>query len=451
MSESDFAVAAPRFVVGDQLRVPFPTTIEPLLDLGASFLTDAFHAAGTLARDNRVLAITHSKEFFGGGMGRKLLLSIAYAREDPGLHTELFVKFPRNFGDPLRELFGPLMAPEVRFALLSRREGFPITVPKCYFADYHSATQTGLLITERIAYGSGAIEPFRDKCLDYQLDDPLAHYRALTRAIARLAGSHRAGHFGTEIDRQFPFVPDRTDVGARIPYTPQQLRQKLEKLQSFAAENPGLFPGELGSNEFLSRFCAEAPVVLEHELEIRRYLNTQADYIALCHWNLNLDNAWFCRDRMSELRAGLLDWGSVAQMNVAQSFYGMTCAAECAFLEKHESELMHLFVEEYRSSGGPPLDIEAFAYFVKLSIAILGIAWILDAPALIEAQIPAIREVKDRFDTRLRADFLARCQLQLLIVMLNEWRVHDIGSALRNFASRKIAMGALSRSAGISS
>lgn len=437
MSASDSSAPAPRSVLGDLLRVPFPATPESLLDLGAVFLTDAFHAAGTLARDNRVLAIAESQEFFGGGMGRKLLLSLTYARDEPGLHTELFAKFPRDFGDPLRALFGPLMEPEVRFALLSRRKGFPITVPKCYFADYHSASQTGLLITERIAYGSGAVEPFQDKCLDYELEEPLGHYRALTRAIARLAGSHRAGHFGAEIDRQFPFAPDRIDIGARIPYTPQQLRQKLDKLRSFAAENRGLFPGAVGSDELLERFCAEAPLVLEHELEIRRHLNGHADYIALCHWNLNLDNAWFWRDRAGELHAGLLDWGSVAQMNVAQSFYGMTCAAECAFLERHESELMRLFVEEYRSSGGPPLDLETFAQLVKLSIAVLGIAWILDAPTLIEAQLPAIRDVEDRFDARLRGDFLARCQLQLLVVMLNEWRVRGIGSALRDFAATR--------------
>jgi hypothetical protein len=424
---------SPRTVVGDQLGVPFPTTIEPLLDLGTGFLTEAFHAAGTLARDNRVVSVARSEEFFGGGMGRKLVLHLTYARNDPGLHSELFAKFPRNFGDPLRELFGPLMEPEVRFALLSRREGFPITVPKCYFADYDSSTKTGLLITERIAYGTGAIEPFQDKCLDYELREPLPHYQALTRAIARLAGSHRAGYFGAEIDRQFPFVPDKVDIGARIPYTPHQLRQKLDKLRSFAAENPGFFPDALGPSGFLERFCADAPLVLEHELEIRRHLNGKADCIALCHWNLNPDNAWFWRDRAGLLQAGLLDWGSVAQMNVAQSFYGMTCAAETEFLERHEPALMRLFVEEYRASGGPALDVEEFAYLVKLSIALLGVAWILDAPSLVEAQLPGVRTIRDRFDSRLRNDFLARCQLQLLIVMLNEWRVHDVGAALRKF------------------
>ena len=429
----------PQSVPGDQFGLPFPTTVEPLLALGPSFLTAAFRASGALAPDNHVVSILHHKEFFGGGMGRKLLLSLQYARAAPSLQTELFVKFPRNFGDPLRDLFAPLMEPEVRFALLSRRDGFPIAVPKCYFADYDSNTKSGLLITERITYGEAGIEPFHDKCLDYQIEDPLSHYRALTRAIARLAGFHRAGNFGPDIDRQFPFDPGKIDVGARIPYTPEQLLLKLDKLKSFAAAYPRLFPGGSGSREFLESFSRQAPLVLEHELAIRKYLNGKADYIALCHWNSNMDNAWFWRDSRGELRAGLLDWGSVAQMNVAQSFYGMTCAAETDFLEAHERGLMELFVEEYARSGGPSIDVDEFAYLIKLAVAMLGIAWILDAPTLVETQIPDVHRVVDRHDPKLRDDFLARAQLHLLIVMLNEWRVHDIGGALENFVAAQRA------------
>ncbi|MET0660781.1 MAG: hypothetical protein ABW110_21775, partial [Steroidobacteraceae bacterium] len=179
----------PEYVVGDQLGVAFPTTIEPLLARGPEFLTEAFRASGVIDTNNRVLAVTAHTEFFGGGMGRKLLLTVQYERSE-GLHTELFAKFPRMFGDPLRDLFGPLMEAEVRFALLSRRAGFPIAVPKCYFADYDSKTCSGLLITERIAYAQGSIERCYDKCLDYELPNPLGHYRALTKTMARLAGFH---------------------------------------------------------------------------------------------------------------------------------------------------------------------------------------------------------------------------------------------------------------------
>jgi hypothetical protein len=425
--------AYPDWVSGDQLGLLFPTSIRALVEQGPEFLTAAFQRAGTLSPDNRVVAVTRSTEFVGGGMGRKLLLSVQYRKPADALHSNLFVKFPRDFGDPLRDLFGPLMEPEVRFALLSRRDDFPIAVPKCYFADYHAVSRSGLLITERIAYAEGAIEPHLEKCLDYELSDPSGHYRALTTAIARLAGFHRAGKFGSQTERQFPFDPTRIDVGSRIPYSPAQLGAKLDKLRSFAAAYPQLFPGSLGSADFLERFSQQAPLVLEHEIAIRTYLNQSSDCIALCHWNLNLDNAWFWSAPGEPLQAGLLDWGSVGQMNLAQAFYGMICAAETDFLNAHKQELLALLVAEYARYGGPRLDLEEIDFMVKLAVAVLGIAWILDAPALVEAQIPELHRLSSRYDPRLRNDFLARAQLQLLVVLLNEWQAGEIGSALRRF------------------
>jgi hypothetical protein len=421
----------PRLVRGDLLGVEFPTSIEALLAEGPRFLTAAFRAAGALEPDNEVTAITEATEVFTGGMGRKLLLSVAYARPAPVLHQDLFVKFPRDFGDPLRDLFGPLMAPEVRFALLSRRDGFPIQVPKCYFADYHAASVSGLLITERIAYGRNGIEPCPTKAADYEIADPLPHYRAMTRSMARLAAHHRAGLFGPEIDREFPFDPEAADAGARIPYTAEQLDEKLAKLQAFAQRFPQLFSDGLGDPEFLDRFVADAPLVLEAESAIRAFLQHQPECIALCHWNMNIDNAWFWTDAAGELRTGLLDWGSVGQMNLAQAFFGMTCAAETGFLDAHRDDLIRLLAEEYRQGGGPELDPGKLAYMIKLATALLGIAWILDAPSLVEQMIPDLDTIRDRFDPRIKENFLARCQLQLLMVFLNEWRAGDIGAAVR--------------------
>jgi hypothetical protein len=410
--------------------------VESLREWGADFLTTAFRSSGAIATDNRVIAIVGFTEFFGGGMGRKVLLSVAYERDEAGLHTSLFVKFTRDFGDPLRELFSPLMEPEVRFALLSRRNDFPIAVPKCYFADYSAAMSTGILITERIRYGEQGIEPRYDKCLDCELDNPLEHYRALTKTMARLAGYHKAGHFGAETEQAFPFDAQHIDPGSRIPYTAEQLQAKLEKLLAFAADAPQLFPERIRDGDFLLRFAREAPLVLEHELAIRSYLNESADCIALCHWNMNLDNAWFWRDAQGELRAGLLDWGSVGQMNIAQAFYGMTCAAEADFLHAHRRDLMALFTEEYRRYGGPAIDLDELALLARLSVAVLGIAWILDAPTLVERELGDVRAIAGRHDPALRSNFLARAQLQLLVVFLSEWQSDDIGTALRNFAGR---------------
>jgi hypothetical protein len=423
----------PASVTGDFLGLAFPPTIEMLQQQGVDFLTRAFHAAGTLARENRVKAITECTEFVGGGMGRKLLLTLQYQKPEPVLHEQLFVKFQLDFGNPLREVFGPLMQAEIRFALLSRRDDFPIFVPKCYFADYNAATTSGILITERIAYAQDGIEPRYEKCLDYKVSDLLAHYQALTRSMARLAAFHKAGRFGSVVEKEFPFDPDKVDMGNKIPYTPEQLNQKLLKLRQFVDAYPHLMPEHIRAPRFLEGFCTDVPLVLAHESRIRARLNEDIDYVALCHWNMNLDNAWFW-SAGGALQAGLLDWGSVGQMSVAQAFYGMTCCAEIEFLNEHKPDLLRLFVAEYRSHGGPAIDLDRLMYLNKLSVALLGVAWMLDAPALIEANVPELSRVTDRYDAKLVESFLGRVELQILCVFLHEWLTSDIGAALREFA-----------------
>lgn len=418
----------PRMVAGDMTNVPFPTSVDAFHEAGLPFLNHAFHATGALAPGNSVVEIVGVKEFFGGGMGRKLWLDVRYARSDPNLAEQLFVKFTREFGDPLRELFSPVMEPEVRFALLSRRPDFPVSVPECYFGDYHRETKCGLLITARIPYGRDGVEPLRDKCLDYELPNPLEHYQALTRSMAALAAHHRAGRFGEEVDRYFPFDRAAAEAQPLIPYTAEQLQQKLDKLNAFAAEAPRLMSEALRDPSFLDGFGKGAMHVLERQRAIRAFLNDQSDMIALCHWNMNLDNGWFWREGEGTLQCGLLDWGGVSQMNLAMGFVGMTCAAETEFLARHEDDLMALLIDEYRTRGGPAIDLGSFRRSLKLAIALVGVAWMLDAPTLIEAEIPDVSVVRDRFDPALRDKFLPRAQLQLMTVFLDSWHRMEIGA-----------------------
>lgn len=427
----------PDRVRGQQLGLRFPPNLDPLREQGAAFLTEAFRASGAIGADNRVTAITRFDEFFGGGAGRKAWLSVEYAKPEPGLHRELFVKYPRDFGDPLRDLFAHLMEPETRFALLSRQPDFPVAVPKCYFADYDPETRSGILITERIHFGVDGVEPFHDKCLDYGIADPREHYQALLRGLARLAAAHKAGRFGAEIERQFPY--DRTQLRAHdlIPYDAGQLQQKLAKLSEFAQRYPQLLPAELRAPAFLARFGAEAQAFLQHEVAIKTWLNADARNIALCHWNANIDNAWFWRDAGGELQAGLLDWGSVSQMNVAQSIYGALCAVETGFWNAHVDALVAGFAEEYARSGGPRLAVDELKFQFDLFVALLGMAWMLDAPTIIEAQLPDLAKVRDRYDPAFRDDFLSRAQLQLLTVLLNAWQHGRYGAVLERFLARQ--------------
>ena len=149
---------------GDIFGLDSPAHSEALRSGGPEFLTRAFRAGGVFGEENSVTQITGFDEWMLGGTGVKALLSVAYERDAPGLSRDLFVKFSRNFHDKVRDGGSYHMPPEVRLANLSRDPGFPVAVPKCCFADIQQATLTGIIITERIAYGQGAIEPHHPKC-----------------------------------------------------------------------------------------------------------------------------------------------------------------------------------------------------------------------------------------------------------------------------------------------
>jgi len=434
---SNDAPSYPRQATGDQTGVAFPTTIEDMLDAGTDFLTAAFRATGAISPENAVTTIRESKEFFGGGMGRKMILEVDYALPQEAAPTRLFAKFPRDFGDPLREWFTPPMEAETRFALLSRRAGFPVAVPRCMFADYAAAVPAGLLITECIPFGTGTIEPAADKCLDDLLPDPLGHYEALTRAMARLAAAHKTGKLGEGVDERFPYNPRDVDTPL-ILCDEAGLDGKIARIRELAAEKPEFFPGGIADAAFLDRFAQDVQAVRRLEARIRLHLNLQRDYVAMCHWNMNVDNGWFWRGDDGALQVGLLDWGSVGQMHLAQAFFGMTCGALPEFLDDHRDRLVSVLAQEYARLGGPAIDEDVLAEQIRLSIAVLGVAWLLDAPEIIRREVPELAEVHDPRDPRLRGNFLARAQLQLLVTLLNEWRETGIGDAVRRFEAAAV-------------
>jgi hypothetical protein len=422
--------AAASWVKGDSLGLEMPAHPAALREGGAAFLTRAFRAAGVLSGDNRVVRITQCEECPGGSTGRKLLLSLSYGRPQPGLHEELFVKFSRDFDDPGRDQGRTQMELEVRFARLTRQPGFPIATAACHFADYHEASGTGLLVTQRIGFGRGGIERHYGKCLDEDLPEPLAHYQALLRALARLAGAHRAGRLPEGVSEQFPFDPSKLTVGQRAPYSAEQLQRRARQYADFAAAHPGLLPENIRRPEFLARLAEELGGLAVAGEGIRRELSRQQEAIALCHWNANVDNAWFWRGEAGHLECGLLDWGCVSQMNVAMAIWGALSAARHDLWDHHGDELLALFVDEYRAAGGPPLDVLLLKRQVLLYAALMGGAWLLDAPRYLGVLVPELAQVRERSDPRLHGNEMARSQLQMLTNFLNLWQTQDIGRLL---------------------
>ncbi|MGV0836587.1 hypothetical protein [Mycolicibacterium thermoresistibile] len=411
-------------VAGDHFGLPLPPDAEALRDGGPAYLTAAFRASGALG-DGAVRAITDLQEFRGGSTGRKALLTVAYT--DAALPTDLFVKFSRDLDDPARDRGRTQMEFEVRFALLSQTAGFPIAVPACLFADYHGASGTGVLITERIPYGANGIEPHYAKCLDYTMPEPLAHYRALLGALARLAGTHQSGRLPAKLTAGFPVDMQRLSVGERQPRTPEQLQRRVGRLAQFAHAQPDLLPERLRAPEFLSRLHDEVAGFPEREPAIWRHLAADPAYLALCHWNANVDNAWFWRSPRG-LECGLLDWGCVGQMHLAMALWGALCSAETAMWEQHLDTLLDEFVAGVQAAGGATLDAAALRRDLVLYAAVMGVAWLLDVPSYLMQALPP--RVPGRTDPRIAEDETVRSRLLMMTNFLHLWECHDMSRLL---------------------
>jgi hypothetical protein len=420
---------------GDLLGLPMPADSNTLQAGGTQFLTAAFRASGVLAADNCVTQITQFEPIAGGSTGRKLLLSVEYRKALPGLQRDLFVKFSRDLDDAIRDRWKIQMEREVRFALLSRMPEFPIAVPRCFFADYHQESGTGVLITERIAFGSGEIERHYQKSLDYKMPEPLEHYKALIKALARLAGTHKAGRLPEAVVRQFPFDISKLTVSRHVPYTDEQLQKKVRNYSDFAARFPQLLAKNLTTPEFIARLGRAIPRLVQCEPAVKQILQSRPDLIALCHWNAHVDNAWFWRGAHGELECGLLDWGHVSQMNLGMAISGCLTGTEPELLSAHLDELLALFATEFERCGAASIDVADLKLHALIYYAVSGLL-LLDAPVMIQRFVPDLEQAGSRLDPRIEGNEHARAQLHMLSLYLTLWQNQTFDTALSEFLRR---------------
>lgn len=418
---------------GDILGLDFPAHSESLKSGGPEFLTRAFRASGTLGDDNSVTHITSLDEWMLGGTGAKAMLSVAYERDASGLSRDLFVKFSRNFQDKVRDGGRHHMPPEVRLANLSRDPNFPVTVPKCFYADIQQDTLTGIIITERIPYGQGAIEPHHPKCMDQILPDPLAHYSALVSNLARLSGAHKSGRLGDIVERDFP-LDLKMLIASRPRFEAPLLIKRINRLAEFILQYPHLVPAHIADPAFLNSFCAAALLAVDQQENIWSFLYSRPNMIALCHMNANIDNAWFWREPDGALRSGLIDWGSVGQMSVASSIWGCIGAAEPETHDRHLDELLDLFICEYARAGGPILDRHELAQDLEMHVMMSALRMTTAPPAILR-EVPDPGGATDRYDPIFTANETARVQLKVTVSLLNMWERRDLSRLLHANAS----------------
>lgn len=423
-------------VRGDATGMEMPAHPQSFEAMGLQFLTRAFRAFGSLPEGNRLKRILDCEPCTGGSTGKKLTLTVEYEIPDPSLDNELFVKFSRDFDDEIRDLQKGEMESEVHLAQLSRHPAFPITVPKTYFADFESATGTGMMITSRIRFGENGIEPHRAKCMDHELANPLEYYRAIFKALGRLVATHKSGQLSPDVEQIFPFKVNAALAQDKIPYDEISLRAQLDRFVALATNAPQLFPAHVLTSEFIAKFKEEAVRFLEHETAVKRYLHTNADYVALCHWNANIDNAWFWRNADGELNCGLFDWGRVRQLNLAYSLWGCLLGAPLEIWDDHLDELLQLFIAEICEGGGPALSSDELKLQLNLYVAMIGLAAALCAPDRILLRLPEAVTATGPRDPIFRGSPQAHNFLHLFTNFLNLWARQDFGRSLDLMLSR---------------
>jgi hypothetical protein len=418
------------FVIGDSTGLAIPAHAGAIRTAGEAFLTDALRAFGSLSTANRVSRITGFEQFNGGSTGQKLLLTVEYADAEPHLSTNLFVKFSRDFTDGFRDRRRNELEAEIRLAKLSRMPGFPIAVPAAYYADFHAASGTGLIITERIDFGRGGIEKLHPKCMDHELAAPLDYYRSIVTALAHLAAAHKSGALSPQVDMLFPFDAVSAAADDPIGLNEQQVRKLVFDYKEFARRCPQLLPANISSPRFIARLEHDAVRFLQHETAVKQYMQADSDFIALSHFNANIDNAWFWRDCNGVLQCGLLDWQRARQMNVAYALWGGLCGASLDIWNRHLDDLLDLFTCELHSLGGPRLDVAELRLHLGLYAATMVLAGLFDAPARVLACLPEAADASGPLDPVFRRSEAARSFLHVFTVFLNLWEMHDLGASV---------------------
>lgn len=268
------------------------------------------------------------------------------------------------------------------------------------------------------------------------MPEALEHYRALYKAIARLSGTHKAGRLLANVEQQFPFDFNKAVSSDCIPYTAQRLQNRVARYAEFAAKYPRLLPSNITSPTFLAQLSEGAMLFLEHERAIKEFLHSKPEFIALCHWNANVDNAWFWRNAQSELECGLMDWGSVGQMHIAMTLWGCLSGAETELWNTQLDNLLALFAAEFHACGGPVLDLSELKTHLVLYVAMMGLAYLMDAPPRVLAEVPVLADCQSRHDPRLTQSETARTQLLMMTNFLSLCQSQDWVTVLKRFAHR---------------
>ncbi|MCB2078935.1 MAG: hypothetical protein KDE55_14715, partial [Novosphingobium sp.] len=152
-------------------------------------------------------------------------------------------------------------------------------------------------------------------------------------------------------------------------------------------------------------------------------------------WNTNIDNAWFWRGPDGNLNCGLMDWGHARQMNVVYALWGCLCGAGLEVWDTRLEEMLALFASQYSASGGPMLCLRELRQHLTVYIAIVGLANLMDVPALVLGRLPEAAGAGSLNDAIFEDHEIVRSFLHILQVFLHFWSANDIAGSVKDIVS----------------
>lgn len=370
---------------GDIYGLPFPQTAQQMTEdpFGADWFTKAFHAAGTLPKDNKISKLVSVKELSidgfakDGGAAMKCRIKVEYEKPSPELHTDLFAKYTY---DPAREVAGQItIGQDDSLEVLVNAMGvhlFPFRAPQFYYGDICRENTAYLIITESIPYASKDQKDFQPyevlpgcgKCQDFLLQSPVDVYLAIFRAKGRMAAWDKQGRYDSILGERVVWGPEEFLKNNPPPKQPKQsaeiskkvIGDQVEKIiDFFMTWCPKMAPPQLRNRGILTKVKDELVAMSPWFRDMSgTYQQNNSDYVVAAHANLQADNAWFWRDEYGDLTCGVLDWGGFSRSPCPVRWLGCLTGADVETLLAHEEGIIQCFVDEYHRCGGPKLDLQ---------------------------------------------------------------------------------------------
>mmetsp|Transcript_95623 Transcript_95623/g.214081 ORF Transcript_95623/g.214081 Transcript_95623/m.214081 type:complete len:727 (+) Transcript_95623:113-2293(+) len=436
--------------------LPFPNTSAQMRsdEYGAEWLTKAFHAAGTLPKENRVAKLLEVKELpvsgfdAAGGAAMKMFLTVEYETPDPELHTELFVKYPYQYEEhpSSRQETSGYSDIDGAECDVSRRliHSFPFRTPKYYFSDTCRDTTNWILITEKILYGKrGRVEngkivdqaefkpyeilPTCGKYQDWLLPNPSEFYMCLFRACGRLAAWDKCGRFDHFLGPHPTYDQATYLRNSSRQAQPVQMKETLKATVSKMMDKgiefvtrtvKNIASKEMQNIDKLRKMKEELVEMAPYFTDLSGFFQaSDSNFIGACHANLQADNAYFWRDEYGDLDCGCLDWGAFGRMPYPGNFLGCLSGASPVDMMEHEEGILQVWVDEHARCGGPKLSLEE----VLLRYRLCYITFIYDSCQWIERDIlknvtaEELMAMSGELDPAFQDKFRVRCRTMTVI------------------------------------